>query len=64
MQILEFKRNFLLTRNEGALKVVDDMITLDEINEPIILNNIRLRYLQDQIYARLSFVLILSFIFK
>jgi hypothetical protein len=37
--------------NEDSLKIVEDMIKLDEINEPIILNNIRHRYLKDNIYV-------------
>jgi hypothetical protein len=55
-QVLEFKRKFIMKMNEGTLKIVDDMITLDEINEPIILNNIKQRYLKDHIYVRRAYL--------
>jgi len=50
--VIELKKKFVLKMNEGTLKIVEDMISLDEINEPIILNNIRQRYLTDSIYVR------------
>lgn len=36
---------------EGSLRVVDDLITLDELNEPVLLFNLKERYAQDKIYV-------------
>jgi myosin heavy subunit len=40
----------------GSLQVVDDLITLDELNEPVLLHNLKERYLEDKIYVSLIFV--------
>lgn len=36
---------------EGSLRVVDDLITLDELNEPVLLYNLKERYSEDKIYV-------------
>lgn len=37
--------------SQQSLVIVDDMITLPEMHEAVILNNIHMRFLKDQIYV-------------
>lgn len=43
---------------EENLKVVEDLITLDELNEPILLFSLKERYFQDLIYVSNCFLLL------
>jgi myosin heavy subunit len=44
--------------DEAALQSYDNMITLNDLNEPTILHNLRTRFLKDQIYTYVSSILV------
>eukprot|EP01125_Pyxidicula_operculata_P011700 TRINITY_DN3832_c0_g1_i1.p1 TRINITY_DN3832_c0_g1~~TRINITY_DN3832_c0_g1_i1.p1 ORF type:complete len:1249 (+),score=331.87 TRINITY_DN3832_c0_g1_i1:36-3782(+) len=44
-------KNSVIDVNNDSLHTVDDMISLPELHEPIILHNLKERYSQDQIYT-------------
>lgn len=44
--------------DEAALQTYDNMIKLNDLNEPIILHNLRQRFLKDQIYTYVSSILV------
>ena len=46
------KKDQILPLLESSLKTVDDMISLDELNQAVILHNLRERYHRDEIYVR------------
>jgi myosin heavy subunit len=50
--------------DEAALKTYDNMIKLNDLNEPTILHNLRQRFLKDEIYTYVSSILVACNPFK
>jgi myosin heavy subunit len=48
----------LIATEEAALLTYDNMIKLNNLNEPVILHNLRQRFLKDQIYTYVSSILV------
>jgi len=48
----------VLEMDEEALKPVDNLVKLNNLNEPVILHNLRLRFKKDAIYTYVSSILI------
>ena len=46
------KKDQVLPVLESSLRNADDLISLDELNQPVILHNFRERYLNNDIYVR------------
>ncbi len=53
-----------LPMDPDALKSYDNMIALNDLNEPTILHNLRQRFLKDQIYTYVSSILVAANPFK
>ena len=54
----------LIHMDEAALQTYDNMIKLNDLNEPVILHNLRQRFLKDHIYTYVSSILIACNPFK
>jgi myosin-5 len=49
----------VISFNPVSLRIItDDLITLDDLTEPVILHNVRERYLKDIVYVRLNFLFV------
>ena len=46
------QKKAVIPYNENSIQGVDDLIKLDELNEPVILENLKRRYEADKIYVR------------
>lgn len=44
--------------DEAALETYDNMVKLNNLNEPVILHNLRQRFMKDEIYTYVSSILI------
>jgi len=53
-----------IAMDEAALKTYDNMIALNDLNEPTILHNLRMRFLKDDIYTYVSSILVACNPFK
>lgn len=55
LQEVVVKKDETLPFTESSLKEANDLISLDELNEAVILHNLRARYSRDIIYVRSTF---------